>query len=180
MTTYTILNHTIDSAALPEKSIAALLGRGFSHVFGNEVASQVTSKIKAELGDGHEKADIETFRNEHADMVAGWHADFVAAKVETLVNGTIGERTGSGPRGTALDTIKRAVAWEDVKAKLTAKGLSFPKGKDAKLEFGNGEKLTKGELITRYIAKNDEDVTKEATRRMKLNAKAGETADDLI
>ncbi len=156
----------IDPATLPEVSVNALLRRGVAHYLGNEQASKLASWVEAEEKAGRKPGDAEKAVAKH---------DFQTAAIEALTKGTIGTRVG-GPRGTAIDTVIRGLAKDEVKAVLKHNGLTFPTGEKV-VEFADGTKLTGSELIDRRIAKHGDRLRKEAEAEMKRQerdaAKAG-------
>lgn len=175
LSTITYGAYTIDPAALSEKTLQALLSRAVAHVLGNEAASTVTGKIKAELGESATRDDVKAYRETHTAQVDAWTREAQDAKHTAILGGTLGDRVGT-PRGTALDTVIRAVAWEEVSAIMTKNGLKFPKavkGSDEspKIVTPDGS-FTKAELIARRVAKHTDRITKEAKRRMTIGEKA--------
>jgi hypothetical protein len=157
---------TIDSSTLPEVSVKALLQRGLAHYLGNEQASKVAGKFPAPTNGEAPASD---------EAKAQFKAECVAAAVKALAEGTVGTRVG-GPRGTAEDTIVRQLAEKEVRDILKHNKLTMPTG-DKVVEFANGTKLTRQELIDRRIANHGErlrqEAKKEMARREREAAKAG-------
>lgn len=155
--------HKIDITKLPEKSVNALIARGLTHFLGNEQASKVAAKFK----------DVEGTTDEQR---ATAKAEYVALAVKALHEGTIGNRTGSGPRGTSVDSVMRGLAEAEVKGILKHNKLSMPSG-DKVVKFADGTTLTRAQLIDRRIEKHGERLRKEAEAEIKREeretAKAG-------
>ena len=172
MSILTYGNVKIDTERLPLASIHALLSRGLAHYAGNEQ----NAKVGPEFGD---KVTAAGFANLKALRAApGEHAGLlveiekflngkVADAVKALHDGTVGDGM-RGPRGTALDTVIRAIASAEVKKTLANIGVTMPSG-DKKVKFTTGEELTASELIARRIAKHGDRITKEAEAKMKAD-----------
>lgn len=171
MTTLTYGDVTVDTSTLPPASIDALLRRGLSHYLGNEQASKLTSWKESEEGKTASDAQVSTKK-----------AELIAGAMRALHEGTVGTRT-FGPRGTALETLEREVAWERLSPMLAkVPGYKASVFKDGgKLHITGRGDLTKAELIAAYIAKNAEAVRKEAESRVRARERmakgAGELAD---
>ena len=122
-TVVTAAGHEIDLAALPAKSISALLSRGLTHYLGSEQASKAkTKKDKyAEENGGTEMAE---------DEVTALKQSLVADAVKALQEGTIGSRA-VGIVIDPLDKVKRQVARASVVANLKANSIKVPKGDEA-------------------------------------------------
>jgi hypothetical protein len=128
----------IDFDALPVASRLALLRRGLAHYLGNEQAAKVSAhKAKNE---GIDEAALGAFKS--AAM---------AAALEALRAGTLGAGGPRGPRGTPIEQTMRNIAEKEVRAILKGQNLSMPTG-DKTLEFPNGAKLTRADLIDRRLA----------------------------
>lgn len=158
----------LDWRELPPSTVKALIRRGVNHYFGNEQASKLsTMKAKAEAdGTPMSDDDIESERD----------ALFEAAKAHMFA-GTIGTSV-RGPRGTPIDSIVRRIAEAQVRATLKALGKPMPTG-DKVVEFNDGTKLTRAELIQRRIVnpKFAEGIRAEAEaelRRLEAMAKPAE------
>lgn len=163
--------HEIDTATLPEVSATALMRRGLAHFLGNEQASKVASFVKASKEPVTDEAK------------AAKLAEFVASAKEALIAGTIGSNV-RGPRGSAVETVERALAKAEVISILSnlSPKVKFPKGEE-KVEFADGTKLSGEELIARRLAKHGDRLRKEAEAKMKADArkaeKVGEAAKGL-
>lgn len=157
MSQITYGNHTIDTDKLPPASIDAMLSRGISHYLGNEQASRVSAFVEAEKVKGNTVGDAEK---------ATAKADFVKAAVDKLLAGTVGQGSSRGPRGTTVDTVIRQLAEKEVRAVLKAAGITMPSGEKV-VEFSDGTKLTKAQLIDRRVAKRGDALRKEAEAEIK-------------
>lgn len=138
-------NIKMDTTALPPVSIEALLKRGANHVFGNEVASKVTTAKKKHAADnnGAELSD---------DEVAALTDQFRADALARLLAGTIGTAT----RGPAVDPVEAEMeraAWAEIQVILKANGSkSEGKGEDRVWKFANGASFSKDQLIERRLS----------------------------
>ena len=133
---------TIDVATMPTKSLLAMVKRGVAHYLGNEQAAKVTS--------WKESFQTENKREATDDEIAAKKAEFTASALEALNKGEVGHST-RGPRGTALETVMRAIALERATTLLGNAKLKMP-SKDEKVTFPNGQAFTRQELIDRQIA----------------------------
>lgn len=163
-TGYTIMLPTIsygdikvDFNTVPAASLEAVLRRGVAHFLGNEQASKVASHF-ADQPDAT------------AEAKATFKAECIANALKALSDGTVGA-SNRGPRGSTIDTVIRGLAEKEVKAILKANGLTMPSG-DKVIEFANGDKLTRAQLIDRRIAKEGERLKAEATKEMARTEKA--------
>lgn len=174
-------NLSVDFAALPEASQFALAQRGFTHIFGNEVASRVHSWAGAEeQANSDDKATIKAWKDANPDKLAAQAAIVQADMLKALNEGTLGARV-SGPRLTPLDTMRRKIAREQIENILRTNKIKVPK-KDDKIKMPDGE-FTMEELIVRRlvlvtVAKPDKpsvdigaQITKEAEKRIAAQAK---------
>lgn len=154
-----------DVRQLSLESLVALVSSGLSHKAGNEVASKVSTekKRRAEAGEAPMTDDEIS-----AMLNAGWDA-----LNEKILNGTLGISTRA-PRGTAIETVIRQIAKEELVARLSKVGYKFPTGKDksgnpSTITVGTGEDAkvyTGAELLDSYVNANLDALTKSAKRRM--------------
>lgn len=162
-------DYTIDADTIPAKSVNALLARGLAHICGNEVSSKVVSKIRSVIGADATKDAVKEYRTANDAKVTEWEHEGITEALKSLQDGTVGDRS-FGPRGTALDTVIRQVATEELRAALKKGGQSLPSGKKTVLVATaanpNGEQFTGPELVARYVAANTERLTREANSRM--------------
>lgn len=163
-------DHKIAIANLPQASLVALAQRGFTHILGNEVASKVTAQKKsfAEANGGAAMSE---------DDVAKMLADYRAEAFAKIAEGRLGVRAAGSPRGTALETIMRAVAVARLKTNFRKLNLKFPV-KSTDTVVVNGETLSRNDLIERHLKRFDEVIRAEAQRQ--LDAKAESAGADLF
>lgn len=168
MSTHTYGSFVIDTAALPAKSLEALISRGVTHYLGNEQASKVSAWVKKFKEDN---ADAEPAEDE----VAAKKAEFVAAAHAALLDGTIGTRVG-GPKLDPLTRATRDIAGEEITAMLKKAGQKVPKGKET-IEV-KGQAMTFADLVDRRIASEAHGarIAKEAKSRVS-KVVAGEMDD---
>lgn len=158
MSIHTYGNLSIDTTAIPAKSLEALISRGVTHYLGNEQASKVSGWIKKFKEDN---ADAEPAKDE----IAAKKAEFVSAAHAALLDGTIGTRTG-GPKLDPLTRATRDIAGEEISAMLKKAGQKVPKGKET-IEV-KGQALTFADLVDRRIASEAHGarIAKEAKARV--------------
>lgn len=169
--TVTYGDHTIDLTSLPEVSIASLVRKGLSHFLGNEQASKVTEWKKQLTDKGTPPTEAE---------VAAYKADRIREAVAALASGTVGA-SSPRPRGSALETIMRAIAEKQVRAVLKGIGVTMPSG-DKTVSFPDGQggenHFTRLDLINRRLAnpaygpKIKSEAEKEMAAQERLAAKA--------
>jgi hypothetical protein len=162
---------TIDTAAIPAKSLEALISRGVTHYLGNEQASKVSGWAKKVLE--------ETKAEPSEDEIKVKKAEFVAAAHAALLDGSIGTRTG-GPKLDPLERATRDIAGEEISAMLKKAGQKVPKGKETITV--KGQELTFSDLVDRRIAseQHGERIAKDAKARVAKTAKVAEEGlDDL-
>jgi hypothetical protein len=150
---------SIDVDSLPAVSTNALLRRGLAHFLGNEQAAKV-SAFKEKNPEATES------------QVLAYKAECVANAVAALNAGTVGANV-RGPRGTAIETIMRKIASDEVKTVLAALKVKAPKGEE-KVKFANGDSFTMNELIARRLEKHADRITAEANKAMKDAARKAE------
>ena len=183
----------VDFDALPAVSQHALALRGLTHVLGNEVASKVHGwSQKEEQANSEDRATVKAWKEANAAAIEAKTAEFTAESVKSLLDGTLGFRTG-GPRLTPLETIKRAIAKKQIVAILTAAKIKVPT-KDDTVKTPDGE-FTMAQLVDRrlvFVAKDGRDIgaeiTKEAEKEVarlakeaaKVQANVGPDADAAV
>lgn len=178
-----------DAEKFPQASLIGLVNRGFNHVLGNEVAAQVTQKIRshlAETSNPKRKADsksvptteVSAFRDANPKMVQAWAEEFADAKVAAILAGELGVRTA----GTAVDPLTRemlSIARQEIKDIFRKQGWVFPTKADETFDLG-GTAMTGDELVERWLngqdkagtygeanAQNKPRIEREATRSLK-------------
>lgn len=172
MSIHTYGNLSIDTSAIPAKSLEALISRGVTHYLGNEQASKVSGAVKKAIEDGTPLAD---------DEIVALKAQYVAAAHAALLDGSIGTRVG-GPKLDPLTRATRDIAGEEIGAMLKKAGQKVPKGKET-IEV-KGQALTFADLVDRRIASEAHGarIAKEAKARVASVSKAAageEGLDDL-
>jgi hypothetical protein len=152
---------------VPEESLFVLAQRGWTHVFGNEVASAFTAWRKTDDG----KA---------ADEVAckSWLAERRGAKLMQILEGKLGVRVAGAPRVTGVDAVMRSIATKRVAARLAALNIKMPTGENV-IEIKK-EKFTRDQLIKRMLDTNEASIRKDAEQRMAEDSAAAANADDLF
>lgn len=163
MTKVIYRNFEIDTSALPESSVNALLRRGLAHVLGNEQHAKVGPNsawykdlVKAKTAEGGE-AYVPT-----DDEIEEAKAAFQAKAIEALTAGTLGTSI-RGPSAPPLETEMNRIARTTVINRLKAAGLKPPKGEDV-VEFANGTKKTMAQMIATVLERDGEVITKEANK----------------
>lgn len=152
-------------ADIPEASFIALAARGFSHMLGNEVASKVTAAKKkfAEANEALLAEDEESYNEALAENVEALEHQYREEFLAKIMGGTLGVRA-TGPRGSAIETVMRAVAIEELRAALGKKNVKWPAKADDELTVG-GKVYTRTGLVDAYLEKHGEKLRAEAERR---------------
>jgi hypothetical protein len=150
--------YEIDTGKLPPTTIDALVRRGISHVLGNEAASKVSA-----WADNAERIKAEG--NATDEQKAQKKAEFQAAFIDAMVNGTLGQHTARGPRVDPIESAANGIAKREVIDVLRGAGLKQPKG-EAKVKFADGQEFTMAELVERRLAKHGERITREAQKHV--------------
>lgn len=153
---------TVRLGDLPIASVEYLLRYGFNQTLQDLSMAGVRDQLER-------KHPQETFSN---DQIADALNARRAARVEALLNGTIGVRVaGEGKAsGTSFDKMVVVVAKEAINALAKAKGKVLPK------------KEALAAIISAYVAKHGDSLKAEAQRRIDAaNAASGEIdLDDLM
>lgn len=114
--------------AIPEVSKYRAAKSGFAHMLQNEVASQVVSRIRKELGHAKDnqvtKEQVQAFRSAQTDKVATWESEYVAAKIQAIRDGTIADRAVSTREPARSPLDKLALAKMGVALDLAIKAAS--------------------------------------------------------
>jgi hypothetical protein len=130
---------------LPDASLQGLLNRAASHVYGNEVASQVTSFIRSALelkaGDtsAEAKTAIKSYREAHPDEISAKTQEFAAAKTQAIQEGNLGVRVAGS--GTSVDPLMKEMvrlAKAEIQIVFQKKKWTFPT-KDATFTTNKGQ-----------------------------------------
>lgn len=162
-TLLTVAGRELDFGTLPEKSIAAILRRGFTHYFGSEIAS----KVKA-------RKDQFIAANEGAEMsdeaIESLKAELVAEGFTKLAEGTLGDRA-VGQSVDPVEALVESLAKAEVKDILRANNVKVPK-KDELVVFADKSTHSLDDLVARRIASHGERLEKEAKKQIAAKAKA--------
>jgi len=147
---------TIDLTTIPTVSLVALAQKGLNHYLGNEAASRVATamntacNITSETDKGEAKALRDAWKLANAETYAKLIADTDAAFVAAIHAGEIG--ASSGGRGTALETVMKRIATDEINGILSTHRLAKPKKAADKITFGDGTAFTFGELVERRLS----------------------------
>ena len=197
-------DYDVDFNAIPQVSQVKLITAGLAHVLGNEVSSAVNAFFRAQaVAQAEAKAGRTLTKDERKSIKATEPTDSEAylakatelrkAKVQALLDGTIGESRSVGPKLSPLeaeiakrvrDEVLAILRNEAIMGSGALKGRKIP---DDETEFVvKGESVPFGELKERYasgkhaarIAKEAQAyLDAEAKRLAKLGASANEAAD---
>lgn len=165
---------SVKVADLPAKAIAYLLQNGFS-----QSMTDAAALTKAQKQDEHGN-DLDD------DTIAAKVKSLRDARFARIVAGEVGVRAG-GPKATGIDALIRTIAVERLRVQLAKYKLVLPSGKDkdgnAKtIKIGN-EMLDRETIISRYVAKNGDELRAEADRRRAEavdEAEMTENLDDIL
>ncbi len=158
-------DHKVSIADIPTQSYIALAARGFSHMLGNEVASKVTAAKKkfAEANEALATESPEEYEEALAENVEALETQYRAEMIAKIMGGTLGLRA-TGPRGSAIETVMRAVAIEELKAALGKESVKWPAKADDEI-IVRGITYTRTSLVEAYMAKHGKRLRTEAERR---------------
>lgn len=158
MTKITYGDFEIDTSTLPEASVNALLRKGLAHFMGNEQASKVTAWKNSEAG-----------KDATEEQIASKKAEFQAAGVAALADGTVGNRV-VGVTVSPIEKIMRSLAKSEIVGILKATNMAIPKG-EGTVTFNEGsdseQKLTMEDLIERRLEGHGDRLKKEAEAEVK-------------
>lgn len=183
MTTLEYGTITRDATKLPQKSLEALLARGFAHFLGNEQASKVVGRIRTAVATSLStpekeinqadisKDQVRAYREANAEQVTAWVNEVQATALKALDEGTVGVRAaGSGIRLDPRASEMRSIARTEVVTTLKANGLKVPKGEET-LSFSGGETRTMDQMITKRLELHAERIGKEADKAIAEKAR---------
>lgn len=168
-----------DFDELPAATKVGMLNRALAHIFGNEVASSVVSKVRQTIAENASPArkaesittdEVKRFRLENAETVKGWADAFQAEKKSAILEGKLGVRIGGG--GSAVDPLTRAmhkIALVEVTGLLEAHGMKMPRGDDT-IELA-GQTVGRGDLIERRLKTNGPAIEREAKAQLAAAAR---------
>lgn len=167
-----------DFDALPDATKAGMLNRALAHIFGNEVASSVVSKVRQHIGDNADpkrKAEsvttdeVKRFRLENAETVKTWADAFQAEKKAAILEGKLGVRVGGGGAVDPLTRAMHKIALVEVTGLLEAHGMKMPRGEDT-IELA-GQSVGRGDLIERRLKTNGAAIEREAKAQLAAAAR---------
>lgn len=167
---------TVDVATLPSVSVDALVRRGLSHFFGNEVASKVTSAKAKYVEDKESNPNGDAPSDE---QVSAWKEHFIAEGAAKLTAGTVGIHVPKGPSVDPLEAEISRLAIASVKATLKGAGLKAPKD-DEVVKFPNGTTRTMQQMVDKRTADQLDALTKEAKKNLADKAKRAKAAQAAI
>lgn len=152
-------------ASLPAATIGALLSRGISHYFGNELAARVSgAKAAFRKIEGSDELGPEMSDDEVAKVRETKFAEFL----DKLVSGTVGVRA-PGITVDPIEKIVQRIAKQEVSNILKTAGLKVPKAGEA-VEFADGSKKSLEAMIERRLEVNGEAIRKQAEKEVKALA----------
>jgi hypothetical protein len=169
--TFSVLPVTYGSFSIPDfyalgpKAQAKLTTGGLAHFLGNESASKTSTWKKTEEGAAASEAEVEAFR---------------VARMNELFNNLLADTVGSsahGPRGSAVETVMRKLATEDLQSRCKAANISFPTG-DKTVSIvgsdGTAEALTRVQMVDRRLAVHGERLRNEAEAKIAADKRKAE------
>jgi hypothetical protein len=157
---------------VPEANLFVLAQSGFTHKFGNEVSSALTAWKKTDEG----KAATD-------DEVNTWLDAKRTALLDKIQNGELGVRASGAPRVTGIEAVMRAIATEQVKAKLANNkdehGNPAPLAMPTKNEpiTIQGKQFDRETLITTWLKTREAKIRAEAEDRVAKNKAAADAAE---
>jgi hypothetical protein len=154
---------------VPEVSLFVLAQRGWTHVFGNEVASAFTAWRKGDEG----KAASEVEQK-------AWLTARREAKLAQILEGKLGVRAAGAPRLSGIEAVMRQIATKRVTARLAKLNppIKMPTGENT-IEI-KGVKFTRDALVKRMLETNEAEIRADAEVRMAQDSAIGDDADDLF
>jgi hypothetical protein len=172
---------TFDTDTLPAQSVAALLSRGVTHLFGSEASSKLIGKVRATIKNGvadapdATKEEVKAWRDANPDQISAWAKEIEAEYVKALTEGTLGTRAG-GPRLDPLDVEIERLAKDYVRQLLAARKIS-PKqyAKGAAIVIG-GKSVTFDDMVGMRIARDRDNLEKAARKVLADKARKADKA----
>lgn len=157
-------NRVVSFNDLPESNILVLCQRTVNHIMQNEVAAKVGAWKKSYIEESGTEPD--------EDEIEAKTEEFRDEQWSRITEGDMTLRS-TGPRGTALETVMREVAWEEIKAVLKANKVALPKKASDKIGLKDGH-YTKAELIDRRLKQHGDRIKAEAERRQEQAEQAAD------
>lgn len=161
---------TVNVSDIPETSQMVLMQRGLSHILGNEASSKVKALYDAAFANTTEGQPVDFDRAAELENVRN---DLLGR----IISGDIAVRA-TGPRGTALETVMRAIAGERIVANAKKSNVTLPTGKKT-INVG-GTPMTRAEIVAAHLAKYESVIRELAEERMAQNEAATDDMADLI
>jgi hypothetical protein len=147
---------TIDLTSIPTVSLVALAQKGLNHYLGNEAAARVSNAVDEACGVDYKteksaaRAAREAWKAANAEVFDKLVLDTQAAFLAAIQAGEIG--ASSGGRGTALETIMKRIASDEINNIFSTQRIAKPKKVAEKIPFGDGSEFTFGELVERRLS----------------------------
>ena len=160
-------SYEVSPSDVPAVSLLALAQRGWTHVFGNEVASALTAWRKTEEGARSTQEQIDS-----------WLAAKRDAKLAAIMAGTLGVRAAGQPKATGIEALVRSIAVEWLKVALATQGAKLPSGD--KVITVKGKAMTREQLIEATLRARGDKIRAEAERVMAERASREEALGDLF
>lgn len=157
-----VAGRDLDVSTLPEKSVAAILRRGFTHYFGSEIASKVKARKDKHLEEHKVEMDevaIDTLK-----------AELVAEGFEKLAAGTLGDRA-VGQSVDPVEALIEAKAKSEIRDMLRANGVKVPKAGET-IKTPDGSEYTLDELVARRLSNEEHRARLEKDAKKEIAAKA--------
>ena len=158
-----------DAYELPMQSLVALVTSGLAHKLGNEVAAKVSGFKSTADAAGVLPTD---------EQVASFKAAKQAEMFASLLSGEA-MASARGPRGTAVETVMRKIATDELVARFKALGKSLPTGDKTIVLTGTDgttEAVTRTMLVDRRTAAHSDRLRKEAEAKIAADRKRAEKA----
>jgi hypothetical protein len=189
-------DYTIDTAKLPEQSLHALLARGLAHILGNEASARVIGHYRGLAIDAAKQlkgGDLDKAEREHAIKNVQTDTDSDEYKsiklkaqqdlLEALESGRLGvgrEAQPKDPFGSEVARIVKAEVLGVLRKQGLHKGAKDPSS-DTVFTLG-GQEFTFNVLKSRWLAKNEARINKEAKTKVdaleRLARKAAEAGEE--
>lgn len=181
-------SHNLDIAKFHPNAIEAMVRRGISHYLGNEVASKVSGWSASQVSQAVEafktanptKSDEATLAEvarrvePSPEAKATKKAEFQAAAVQALLDGTVGQ-SNRGPKADPLEAEIEKLTRHSVLETLKANGIKAPKG-DGVVSFADGTTRTMEQMVENRFKRDGDAITTQAKKnlaeREKVAAKA--------
>lgn len=196
MTILKVGDYEIDSGKINPIVVDRLLARAIGHIVHNECSASVLGKTKRAIvgEDGKVESVTEVqlaaYRDENRAIVDGWEAEYCAAKIAAMYDGTLWVRSVSAPTRDPVQGAARMIAKAEVTQVLKTHNVKFPT-KNETVTIGDGDaaqELGADDLIARRLAHAEhgsrilalaERKVRDDKRLKEASAKATVTGDGL-